>query len=44
MVDLTLTAKLLTTEQNLAFSISISVKNQAAILSSDSFYSNLDSY
>jgi ribonuclease HI len=44
MIGLTLAAKLIATEQNLPFPLSISVDNQAAILSSESFQSNLGSY
>ncbi|KAG2036351.1 hypothetical protein BDR03DRAFT_866226, partial [Suillus americanus] len=44
MVRLTLAAKLIATEQDLTFPLSISVNNQAAVLPGESFYSNPGSY
>jgi ribonuclease HI len=44
MVGLTLAAKLITSEQDPTFPLSISVNNQAAVLSSESFQFNPGSY
>ncbi|KAG2030854.1 hypothetical protein BDR03DRAFT_840085, partial [Suillus americanus] len=44
IVGLTLAAKLVATEQDLTFPLSISASNQAAVLSSESVQSNPGSY